>query len=61
MHLSAAIEPLKYCIPSDLQSQARYRLVSTAVGDHAGILGAAVLIYIILFFALFIGEALSNQ
>ena len=40
--LSTAIGPRKYRIPSDLRSQAGYRLVSTTVGDHVGILGAVV-------------------
>jgi hypothetical protein len=40
--LSTAIGLRKYRIPSDLRSQAEYRLVSTTVGDHVGILGAVV-------------------
>jgi hypothetical protein len=40
--LSTAIGLRKYRIPSDLRSQAEHRLVSTTVGDHAGILGAVV-------------------
>lgn len=43
---STAIEPVKYCIPSDLQSQVRYRSVSTKVGDHLGILGAVVFVFL---------------
>ena len=39
---STAIGLRKYRIPSDLRSQAEYRLVSTTVGDHVGILGAVV-------------------
>lgn len=39
---STAIGLGKYRIPSDLRSQAEYRLVSTMVGDHMGILGAVV-------------------
>ena len=39
---SAATELRKYRIPSDLRSQAQYRLVSTMVGDNMGILSAAV-------------------
>ena len=35
---------LLYRIPSDLRSQAEYRLVSTTVGDHVGILGAVVFV-----------------
>ncbi len=42
MFSSTAIGPRKYRIPSDLRSQAGYRLVSTTVGDHVGILGAVV-------------------
>ena len=48
--LSTAIGLRKYRIPSDLRSQAEYRLVSTTVGDHVGILGAVV-------FALLPGES----
>jgi len=40
--VSTAIGLGKYRIPSDLRSQAEYRLVSTTVGDHVGILGAVV-------------------
>ena len=43
--LSTAIGLRKYRIPSDLRSQAEYRLVSTTVGDHVGILGAVVFAY----------------
>lgn len=43
--VSTAIGLGKYCIPSDLQSQAKYRLVSTTVGDHVGILGAVVFVF----------------
>ena len=39
---STAIGSRKYRIPSDLRSQAGYRLVSTMVGDHMGILGVVV-------------------
>lgn len=39
---STAIGLRKYRIPSDLRSQAEYRLVSTMVGDHMGILGVVV-------------------
>ena len=42
--LSTAIGLRKYRIPSDLRSQAEYRLVSTTVGDHVGILGAVVFV-----------------
>ena len=41
---STAIGLGKYRIPSDLRSQAKYRLVSTTVGDHVGILGAVVFV-----------------
>lgn len=41
--VSSAIGSRKYRIPSDLRSQAGYRLVSTMVGDHMGILGAEVI------------------
>jgi hypothetical protein len=41
---STAIGLGKYRIPSDLRSQAKYRLVSTMVGDHMGILGAVVFV-----------------
>lgn len=40
--VSTAIGLRKYRIPSDLRSQAEYRLVSTKVGDHLGILGVVV-------------------
>lgn len=40
--ISTAIGLRKYRIPSDLRSQAEYRLVSTMVGDHMGILGVVV-------------------
>lgn len=40
--VSTAIGSRKYRIPSDLRSQAGYRLVSTMVGDHMGILGVVV-------------------
>ena len=40
--ISTAIGSRKYRIPSDLRSQAGYRLVSTMVGDHMGILGVVV-------------------
>ena len=40
--VSTAIGLGKYRIPSDLRSQAEYRLVSTTVGDHVGILGVVV-------------------
>ncbi len=40
--VSTAIGLRKYRIPSDLRSQAEYRLVSTMVGDHMGILGVVV-------------------
>ena len=40
--VSTAIGLRKYRIPSDLRSQAGYRLVSTMVGDHMGILGVVV-------------------
>lgn len=42
---STAIGLRKYRIPSDLRSQAEYRLVSTTVGDHVGILGAVVFVF----------------
>ena len=42
---STAIGLRKYRIPSDLRSQAEYRLVSTTVGDHVGILGAVVFFF----------------
>lgn len=45
--LSTAIGPRKYRIPSDLRSQAGYRLVSTTVGDHVGILGAVVFAFMV--------------
>jgi hypothetical protein len=41
---STAIGLRKYRIPSDLRSQAEYRLVSTMVGDHMGILGVVVFV-----------------
>lgn len=44
--LSTAIGLRKYRIPSDLRSQAEYRLVSTTVGDHVGILGAVVFAFL---------------
>ena len=40
--VSTAIGLGKYRIPSDLRSQVEYRLASTTVGDHVGILGAVV-------------------
>ena len=43
---SSAIGQRKYRIPSDLRSQALYRSVSTMVGDHMGILGAVVFIFL---------------
>ena len=43
---STAIGLRKYRIPSDLRSQAGYRLVSTTVGDHVGILGAVVFVFV---------------
>lgn len=45
---STAIGLRKYRIPSDLRSQAEYRLVSTTVGDHVGILGAVVFAFLFL-------------
>jgi len=44
--VSTAIGLGKYRIPSDLRSQAEYRLVSTTVGDHVGILGAVVFFWV---------------
>lgn len=44
MFSSTAIGLRKYRIPSDLRSQAEYRLVSTMVGDHMGILGVVVFV-----------------
>lgn len=44
--VSTAIGSRKYRIPSDLRSQAGYRLVSTMVGDHMGILGVVVFVLV---------------
>lgn len=53
--VSTAIGSRKYRIPSDLRSQAGYRLVSTMVGDHMGILGVVVFgLCFSVFFARFI-------
>lgn len=46
--LSTAIGLGKYRIPSDLRSQAGYRLASTTVGDHVGILGAVVILFVMM-------------
>ena len=43
--VSTAIGLWKHRIPSDLRSESKCRLVSTTVGDHAGILGAVVLLF----------------
>lgn len=43
---STAIGLRKYRIPSDLRSQAECRSVSTKVGDHLGIPGAAVFVFV---------------
>lgn len=57
---STAIGLRKYRIPSDLRSQAEYRLVSTTVGDHVGILGAVVFAFYTLGGPFGLGDFLSQ-